>query len=67
VQGICHETAQMAKLPMYTVGGTVHVIVNNQLGFTTPATLGRSSTYSGDAMKMINAPTMIVNAESPEV
>ena len=48
-------------------GGTVHMIVNNQLGFTTDALNGRSSRYSSDVVKMIGCPVIHVNAENPEV
>lgn len=65
-QGIVFETLQMAELPNYTVGGTIHVIVNNQVGFTTSPRAGRSGTYSSDVAKSINAPIFHVNGESLE-
>eukprot|EP00698_Gefionella_okellyi_P012802 TRINITY_DN3470_c0_g1_i1.p1 TRINITY_DN3470_c0_g1~~TRINITY_DN3470_c0_g1_i1.p1 ORF type:complete len:851 (+),score=171.46 TRINITY_DN3470_c0_g1_i1:75-2627(+) len=65
-QGVDAETAHMSKLPAYTVGGTVHVIVNNQVGFTTTPNHGRSSRFSGDLLKINDSPIFAVNAESPE-
>lgn len=54
----------MAELKNYTVGGTIHVIVNNQVGFTTTPDRSRSGTYSSDVAKSINAPIFHVNADS---
>ncbi|XP_048586334.1 2-oxoadipate dehydrogenase complex component E1 isoform X2 [Nematostella vectensis] len=65
-QGIVSETLGMVNLPHYEVGGTVHLIVNNQVGFTTPADRARSSLYSSDIAKMIDCPTIHVNGNHPE-
>lgn len=57
----------MSRVPHFEVGGSIHLIVNNQLGFTTPGERGRSSRYSSDLAKMINAPVLHVNGDCPEV
>ena len=56
----------MQDLTNYTVGGTVHVIVNNQIGFTTVPAKGRSATYASDLAKAIDAPIFHVNADAME-
>lgn len=65
-QGVIMETVTMSRLPGFTVGGSVHLVVNNQIGFTTPASYGRSSPYVSDVMKMIDAPVIHVNGDDPE-
>ncbi|KAJ3151420.1 hypothetical protein HDU86_006120 [Geranomyces michiganensis] len=65
-QGVVTETLGLANLPHFTAGGSVHVIVNNQIGYTTPAMNARSSYYSSDVAKMISCPVIHVNADHPE-
>ncbi|XP_073248521.1 2-oxoadipate dehydrogenase complex component E1-like [Porites lutea] len=65
-QGIVTETLCLANLPHFSVGGTIHLIVNNQLGFTTPGERGRSSLYTSDVGKMIGCPVFHVNGDNPE-
>lgn len=66
-QGVNQETLNMVSVPHFEVGGSIHLIVNNQLGFTTPAERGRSSLYSSDLAKMISAPVLHVNGDDPEM
>src|SRR5438093_54748 len=65
-QGVVAETFNLARLKGYTTGGTIHLIGNNQLGFTTDPKEGRSTDYSTDLAKGFDAPIVHVNADDPE-
>ncbi|TWT58661.1 2-oxoglutarate dehydrogenase E1 component [Thalassoglobus neptunius] len=65
-EGIVQETLNLSELAGYRTGGTIHIIVNNQVGFTTTPREGRSTTYATDIAKMLQIPIFHVNGEDPE-
>ncbi len=65
-QGIVAETLNLARLAGYSTGGSIHIVVNNQIGFTTTAAEARSTLYATDVAKMIQIPILHVNGDDPE-
>ena len=65
-EGVVPETLNLSELSGYLTGGTLHIVLNNQIGFTTEANQGRSTTYATDVAKMLQIPIFHVNGEDPE-
>lgn len=65
-QGVVSETFQLSKLKGYEVGGSIHIIMNNQVGFTTNPQDSRSTRYASDIAASVKAPVILVNADKPE-
>ncbi len=65
-EGVVQETFNLSGLSAYSTGGSIHIVVNNQIGFTTPPSEGRSTSYCTDVAKMLQSPIFHVNGENPE-
>ena len=66
-QGVNQESLVLSGVPHFEIGGTIHLMVNNQVAFTTPPSQGRSTRYCTDLAKFISAPVIHVNGDDPEV
>lgn len=65
-EGVAQETLNLSQLTAYHTGGTLHIVINNQVGFTTEPAQGRSTTYATDVARMLQIPIFHVNGEDPE-
>lgn len=65
-QGVCYETINLSQLTGYRTGGTIHIVINNQVGFTAPPEDSRSTPYATDMGKMLQVPIFHVNGDDPE-
>jgi 2-oxoglutarate dehydrogenase E1 component len=65
-QGVVYETLGFSDLPFYTTGGSIHIIVNNQIGFTTDPRFSRSTPYCSDVAKTVSVPILHVNGDDVE-
>ena len=65
-QGVVYETIGLTDLPAYTTGGSIHIVVNNQVGFTTDPRFSRSTPYCSDVAKTVSAPVLHVNGDDVE-
>ncbi|OAD56071.1 2-oxoglutarate dehydrogenase, mitochondrial [Eufriesea mexicana] len=66
-QGVCYETMHLTNLPNYTTGGVIHLVINNQIGFTTDPRYSRSSEHCTDVARVVNAPIFHIHADDPDL